>query len=173
MKKEEKGQLVKSLSKQISKYSNVYITDISDLDSVNTSKLRRLCFRRDVKLIVVKNTLLKKALAETGRDFTELFSVMKGPTSLMLAEVNNIPAKLIREFRGNSQKPILKGAFVEECFYIGDDQLDTLVNVKSKNELIGEIIGTLQSPLNNVISALKSGGEKLSGILETLSDRPE
>ena len=98
---------------------------------------------------------------------------MKGPTSLMLAEVNNIPAKLIREFRGNSQKPILKGAFVEECFYIGDDQLDTLVNVKSKNELIGEIIGTLQSPLNNVISALKSGGEKLSGILETLSDRPE
>jgi len=173
MKKEEKGQLVKSLSNQISKYSNIYLTDISDLDSVNTSRLRRLCFRREVKLIVVKNTLLKKALDETGKDFTELFSVMKGPTSLLLADVNNIPAKLIKEFRGNSQKPILKGAFVEECFYFGDDQLDTLVNVKSKNELIGEIIGMLQIPINNVISALQSSGEKLGGILETLSDKPE
>ena len=173
MKKEEKGQLVENLAKQISKFNNIYITDISDLDSVNTSKLRRLCFKREVKLIVVKNTLLKKALEETGKDFSELFPIMKGPTSLMLAEINNIPAKLIKEFRSSSPKPILKGAFVEESFYIGDNQLDSLVNIKSKNELIGEVINMLQTPVNNVISALQFGGDKLSGILKTLSDKVE
>ncbi len=173
MKKEEKGQLVESLAKQISKFNNIYITDISDLDSVNTSKLRRLCFRRDVKLIVVKNTLLKKALVVSGKDFSELFPIMKGHTSLMLAEINNIPAKLIKEFRSSSPKPILKGAYVEECFYIGDEQLEMLVNIKSKNELIGDIIGTLQTPINNVISALQCGGDKLSGILKKLSEKSE
>ncbi len=173
MKKEEKGQLVDSLAKQISNFNNIYLADISDLDSVNTSKLRRLCFKREVKLIVVKNTLLKRALEKTGKDFSELFPVLKGSTSLMLTEINNVPAKLIKEFRGNSLKPALKGAFVEECFYIGDDQLETLVNIKSKNELIGDIIGMLQTPINNVISSLQYGGNTLSGIVKTLSDKTE
>jgi large subunit ribosomal protein L10 len=173
MKKEEKNQLIESLAEQISASNYMYITDISDLNSVNTSKLRRLCFKRDVKLIVAKNTLLKRAMEKSGRDYTELFPVLKGSTSIMLADINNLPAKLIREFRATSPKPILKGAFVEESFYIGDNQLDMLINIKSKNELIGDIIGMLQSPVQNVMSALQSGGNNISGILKTLSERPE
>ena len=173
MKKEEKNQLIESLAEQISASNYMYITDISDLNSVNTSKLRRLCFKRDVKLIVAKNTLLKRAMEKSGRHYTELFPVLKGSTSIMLADINNLPAKLIREFRATSPKPILKGAFVEESFYIGDNQLDMLINIKSKNELIGDIIGMLQSPVQNVMSALQSGGNNISGILKTLSDRPE
>ena len=173
MRKEGKTQLIDSLAEQISSSSYLYITDISDLDSVNTSKLRRLCFKRNVKLIVAKNTLLKKAMSKTGIDYTELFPVLKGSTSIMLADINNLPAKLIKEFRASSPKPILKGAYVEEAFYIGDDQLDTLINIKSKNELIGDIISMLQSPVNNVISALQSGGNNISGILKTLSEKPE
>lgn len=173
MKKEQKSQLVDELAEQISQSSYLYITDISDLNSVDTSKLRRLCFRRNVKLIVAKNTLLKKALEKTGRDYSDLFPVLKGSTSIMLAEINNMPAKLIKEFRANSPKPILKGAYVEESFYIGDDQLDALINIKSKNELIGDIIGMLQSPVQNVLSALQSGGSNLSGILKTLSEKSE
>jgi large subunit ribosomal protein L10 len=173
MKKEQKSQLVDELAEQISQSNYLYITDISDLNSVDTSKLRRLCFRRNVKLIVAKNTLLKKAMEKTGRDYSELFPVLKGSTSIMLAEINNMPAKLIKEFRANSPKPILKGAYVEESFYIGDDQLDALINIKSKNELIGDIIGMLQSPVQNVLSALQSGGSNLSGILKTLSEKSE
>lgn len=171
MKKEQKSQLIDNLAEQISQSNYLYITDISDLNSVDTSKLRRLCFRRNIKLIVTKNTLLKKAMEKTGRDYSELYPVLKGSTSIMLAEINNMPAKLIKEFRANSPKPILKGAYVEESFYIGDDQLDALINIKSKNELIGEIIGILQSPVQNVLSALQSGGSNLSGILKTLSEK--
>ncbi|MCX6230604.1 MAG: 50S ribosomal protein L10 [Bacteroidetes bacterium] len=173
MKKEEKNQLIESLAEQISASNYMYITDISDLNSVDTSKLRRLCFKREIKLIVAKNTLLKRAMEKSGRDYTELFPVLKGSTSIMLADINNLPAKLIREFRATSPKPILKGAFVEESFYIGDNQLDMLINIKSKNELIGDIIGMLQSPVQNVMSALQSGGNNISGILKTLSERPE
>ena len=173
MKKEQKNQLIDSLAKQISASNYLYVTDISNLDSVNTSKLRRLCFKRDVQLIVAKNTLLLKAMEKSGRDYSELFPVLKGSTSIMLADINNLPAKLIREFRATSPKPILKGAFVEESFYIGDNQLDQLINIKSKNELIGDIIGILQSPMQNVMSALQSGGSNISGILKTLSERPE
>jgi large subunit ribosomal protein L10 len=173
MKKQEKNQLIDSLAEQISASNYIYITDISDLNSVDTSKLRRLCFKRDIKLIVAKNTLLKRAMEKSGRDYTELFPVLKGSTSVMLADINNLPAKLIREFRATSAKPILKGAFVEESFYIGDNQLDMLINIKSKNELIGDIIGMLQSPVQNVMSALQSGGSNISGILKTLSEKPE
>lgn len=173
MRKEGKNQLVEALAEQISSSNYLYVTDISDLNSVNTSKLRRLCFKKDVKLIVAKNTLLRKAMEKTGRDYSELFPVLKGSTSIMLADINNLPAKLIKEFRATSPKPLLKGAFVEESFYIGDDQLDTLINIKSKNELIGDIIGMLQSPMQNVISALQSGGNNISGILKTLSEKPE
>ena len=173
MKKEQKNQLIDSLAKQISASNYLYVTDISNLDSVNTSKLRRLCFKRDVQLIVAKNTLLLKAMEKSGRDYSELFPVLKGSTSIMLADINNLPAKLIKEFRATSPKPILKGAFVEESFYIGDNQLDQLINIKSKNELIGDIIGMLQSPVQNVMSALQSGGNNISGILKTLSEKPE
>jgi len=173
MKKEQKNQLIDSLAKQISASNYLYVSDISNLDSVNTSKLRRLCFKRDVQLIVAKNTLLLKAMEKSGRDYSELFPVLKGSTSIMLADINNLPAKLIKEFRATSPKPILKGAFVEESFYIGDNQLDQLINIKSKNELIGDIIGILQSPMQNVMSALQSGGSNISGILKTLSERPE
>lgn len=173
MRKEGKNQLVEALAEQISSSNYLYVTDISDLNSVNTSKLRRLCFKKEVKLIVAKNSLLRKAMEKTGRDYSELFPVLKGSTSIMLADINNLPAKLIKEFRATSPKPLLKGAFVEESFYIGDDQLDKLINIKSKNELIGDIIGMLQSPMQNVMSALQSGGNNISGILKTLSEKPE
>jgi large subunit ribosomal protein L10 len=173
MRKEGKSQLVETLAEQISSSNYLYITDISDLNSVNTSKLRRLCFKKEVKLIVAKNTLLRKAMEKSGRDYSELFPVLKGSTSIMLADINNLPAKLIKEFRATSPKPLLKGAFVEESFYIGDDQLDTLIHIKSKNELIGDVIGMLQSPMQNVMSALQSGGNNISGILKTLSEKPE
>jgi len=173
MKKQQKNQLIESLAQQISASNYLYVTDISNLNSVNTSKLRRLCFKREVQLIVAKNTLLIKAMEKSGRDYSELFPVLKGSTSIMLADVNSLPAKLIKEFRATSPKPILKGAFVEESFYIGDNQLDILINIKSKNELIGDIIGMLQSPVQNVMSALQSGGNNISGILKTLSERPE
>jgi large subunit ribosomal protein L10 len=173
MRKEGKNQLVNILAEQISSSNYLYVTDISDLNSVNTSKLRRLCFKREVKLIVAKNTLLRKAMEKSGRDYSELFPVLKGSTSIMIADINNLPAKLIKEFRGTSPKPILKGAYVEESFYIGDDQLDTLINIKSKNELIGDIIGMLNSPVFNVLSSLQSGANTLTGVLKTLSEKPE
>ncbi len=173
MRKEEKNQLIETLAEQISASNYLYITDISDLDSVNTSKLRRLCFKKEIQLIVAKNTLLKRAMEKSGRDYSELFPVLKGSTSIMLADINNLPAKLIKEFRATSPRPILKGAFVEESFYIGDNQLDILVDIKSKNELIGDVIGMLQSPVQNVLSALQSGGSDISGILKTLSEKSE
>lgn len=171
MRKEEKSQLIDSLTEQLQNYNNIYITDISDLNVEVTSRLRRLCFRKDVKLIVVKNTLLRKAMERSDKDFSGLYGSLAGATSIMLSEVNNGPAKLIKEFRRTSAKPILKGAYVEEMSFMGDENLDTLVNIKSKNELIADIILALQSPANNVISALQSGGHILSGVLKTLSER--
>jgi len=143
------------------------------LNSEKSADLRRLCFKKDVKLVVVKNTLLKKAMEKTDKDFESLYEVMKGNTSLMFAEAGNAPAKLIKEFRTDSEKPILKGAYIEDVVYLGDDQLEFLANIKSKNELIGDIIMLLQSPAKYVIGALQSGGQKISGILETLSERAE
>lgn len=171
MRKEEKNQLIDTLTEQLSKSNNVYITDISNLNVEVTSKLRRLCFRRDVKLIVVKNTLLRKAMERSGKDFSELYDVLNGSTSIMLSEVNNGPAKLIKEFRKTSDKPILKGAYVEEMAFVGDHNLDALVSIKSREELIADIVLALKSPAINVISALQSGGHKLSGVLKTLSER--
>ncbi|MDB9914050.1 50S ribosomal protein L10, partial [Flavobacteriaceae bacterium] len=132
---------------------------------------RRACYKAGVKLEVVKNTLLKKAMESSDKDFGELPEVLKGNTSIMLAETSNAPAKVIKAFRKKSDKPLLKGAFIEEAIYVGDDQLDTLVNIKSKDELIGDIIGLLQSPAKNVISALKSSGGTIAGIVKTLSER--
>lgn len=171
MTREEKSQVIKDISAQLADNSVLYLADISGLDAGATSNLRRACFKAGVKLAVVKNTLLEKAMESSDKDFGELKDVLKGNTSLMLSETGNAPAKVIKEFRKKSERPILKGAFIEEAIYIGDDQLDALVEIKSKEELIGEIIGLLQSPAKNVISALKSGGSTLSGIVKTLSER--
>ncbi|MBR5784903.1 MAG: 50S ribosomal protein L10 [Bacteroidales bacterium] len=173
MRKELKAQLIDSLYEQVSSYPHLYIADIGGLDSVQTSKLRRLAFRREVKLVVVKNTLLIKALERTGIDYSELYPVIKGETAIMLSNSNNAPAKLIKEFRATAPKPILKGAYVEEAFYVGDENLETLVNIKSKNELIADVVALLQSPIKNVVSALQSGGNTLSGVLKTLSEKSE
>ena len=173
MRKEEKNQLIDSLSEQLTNAKNVYLTDISNLDVATTYELRTLCFKRDIKLMVVKNTLLKLAMEKSDKDMEPLYEILKGPTSLMFSDTGNVPAKVIKEFRKKYDRPILKGAFVEESTYIGEDQLDVLFNIKSKNELIGDLIALLQSPAKNVIGALQSGGQTISGVLKTLSEKPE
>ena len=172
MKREDKNQLIETLTEQLQAAKYLYITDISDMNSENTSKLRRLCFKREVELIVVKNALLQKAMEKSGKDFGPLYDVLKGHTSIMIADQGNVPAKLIKEFRKASDKPKLKGAYVEEMAFVGDNQLDALIAIKTKNELIADVILALNSPARNVISALQSGGQKLSGVIKTLSERP-
>ncbi|PQB04818.1 50S ribosomal protein L10 [Aureitalea marina] len=171
MTREEKSKVIEQLTATLADNQNIYLADISGLDAGTTSNLRRACFKAGVSLSVVKNTLLAKAMESSDKDFGDLSTVLKGNTSLMIAEAGNAPAKVIKEFRKKSEKPLLKGAFIEEAIFIGDDQLETLVEIKSREELIGEIIGLLQSPAKNVISALKSGGGTLSGILKTLSEK--
>ena len=171
MTREDKSQVIQDLTARLADTGIIYLADISALDAVTTSNLRRACFKANVELAVVKNTLLSKAMEASDKDFGDLQNVLKGNTSMMIAEVANAPAKVIKEFRKKSDKPLLKGAFVEESVYVGDDQLDALVNIKSKEELIGDIISLLQSPAKNVVSALQSGGNKLSGILKTLADK--
>ncbi|MDZ7740587.1 MAG: 50S ribosomal protein L10 [Bacteroidota bacterium] len=173
MKREGKNQLIDVIAEDLKQSSYFYITDISSLDAVKTSKLRRLCFNKNVKLSVVKNTLLRKAMEKVDKDFDELLDILKGPTSIMYAEAGNIPAKLIKEFRKESDKPVLKGAYVEEVVYLGDDKLEMLSNIKSKNELIADVIALLQSPVKNVMGSLQSGSNTLTGILKTLSEKSE
>ena len=171
MTREEKSQVIEELTAQLAENANIYLADISGLNAGNTSDLRRACYKANVKLAVVKNTLLEKAMEASDRDFGDLPSTLKGNTSVMYSETGNAPAKVIKAFRKKSDKPLLKGAFIEEAVYIGDEQLDMLVEIKSREELIGDIIGLLQSPAKNVVSALKSSGGKLSGILKTLSQK--
>ena len=171
MTREEKSQVIKELTAQLADNSNIYLADISGLNASSTSDLRRACFKANVTLSVVKNTLLEKAMDASDKDFGDLSSVLKGNTSVMYSETGNAPAKVIKAFRKKSDKPLLKGAFIEEAIYLGDDQLDALVDIKSREELIGDIITLLQSPAKNVVSALQSGGGKLSGILKTLSEK--
>lgn len=173
MKKREKDQLIDTLAGELKQANYLYITDISDLTVEKSNKLRRLCFKRNVQLRVVKNTLLRKAMERSEKDFSELFGILKGASSVMFADSAKLPAQLIKEFRKTSPKPILKGAYILESVYIGDNMLETLLVLKSKNELIADIIFTLQSPAKNVISALQSGGQTLSGVLKTLSEKPE
>ena len=168
---EEKSKVIEALTAELAQSSNFYLTDLSGLDAVMTYNLRRACFKANVKLSVVKNTLLEKAMEASEKDFGELPSTLKGNTSVMYSETGNAPAKVIKAFRKKSEKPFLKGAYIEEAIYIGDDQLDLLVDIKSKEDLIGEIIGLLQSPAKNVVSALQSSGGKLSGIIKTLSQK--
>ena len=171
MKKEQKAQEIRNLTEELSSVKNLYLTDIAGLDAVQTTALRRACFKANIKLSVVKNTLLAKAMEASDKDFGNLHETLRGNTSLMFSELGNAPAKLIKDFRKKSDKPILKGAFVEEAIYIGDDQIEALESIKSKEELIGEVITILQSPAKNIISALQSSGSNISGILKTLSER--
>lgn len=172
MTREEKQNAIEELSKQLAESGIFYIADTSELDAKATSDLRRECFKKDIRVSVVKNSLLQKAMEKVeGKDLAELSDVLAGPTAVMFSEVGNAPAKVIQEFRKKHEKPILKGAFIEESIYIGDDQLQALVDIKSKEELIGEIVGLLQSPAKNVLSALQSGGNTIAGLVKTLSER--
>jgi len=172
MNKEEKVKVVEELKGQLSDYKSIYLTDIAGLDAVETSKLRRECFNSNVKLSVVKNTFLERAMSESTNDFGELKDLLKGNTTIMLSDVGNSPAKVIKKFRKSGDKPLLKGAFVDESIYIGDEHIEALFNLKSKEEVIGEIISILQSPAKNVISALKSSSGKIAGLVKTLSENP-
>lgn len=172
MTREEKNQLIEDLTAALESTATVYITDIAGLDAENTSNLRRACHKADIKMTVVKNALLKKAMERSTKDFGELSDVLKGNSSIMMAEAGNAPAKLIKEFRKKSPKPILKGAYVEEAIFIGDTQLDALTSLKSKNELIGDVILLLQSPIKNVLSGLQgSGGQTIAGLIKALEER--
>ena len=171
MTREEKNQQIAVLTEQIQESPVFYLADISELDAETTSKLRRECHKSNISLKVIKNTLLKQALDKVEGDYAVMTDILKGNTSIMFAEAANAPAKLIKEFRKKSDKPILKAAYIDKETYLGDDQLDMLAALKSKEELIGEIVTLLQSPAKNVISALSSGGSKLSGILKTLENK--
>lgn len=173
MKQEQKSLIIDAIAQDLANYPNVYVTDISGFTVDTVNQLRRMCFKRDIKLKVVKNTLLKRAMDQSEADYSEIYPVLEGNTAIMLSTVGNAPAKLIKEFRAKNKKPIVKAAFIESASYIGDDQLENLCNIKSREELIGDIVGLLQSPAKNVISALQSGGGKLAGIVKTLSERAE
>ena len=171
MTREEKSRVIEDLTAQLAGTNVVYLADISGLNAETTSNLRRACFKAGIQLAVVKNTLLGKAMEASDNDYGDLATVLAGNTSILIAENGNAPAKIIKEFRKKSDKPLLKGAFIHHAVFIGDNQLDALIALKSKEEVIGEIIGLLQSPAKNVISALKSSGGKLAGIVKTLSER--
>lgn len=173
MRKEEKSQVIEAISANIKESPNFYITDISGLNAEATTKLRRECFTQGIKLTVVKNTLFRYAIKSFNNEEMEtLVSTLEGNTAIMYCEVPNAPAKLIKKFQKDGfEKPAFKGAYVQECAFVGADKLDVLANIKSKEELLGEIISILQSPARNVISALESAGGKLAGIVKTLSEK--
>ena len=172
MKKEDKSLIIEKIGNALGQYSCVYLVQTQGLNAEKTSALRRACFKDDIKMLCVKNTLLKHALEESEIDYSGLYDLLHGETTLLLSNVGNAPAKLIKKFRQkNDTLPMLKGAFVEETVYVGEESLDTLSNIKSKNELIADVVALLQSPAKNVISALQSGANKLHGILETLSNK--
>lgn len=172
MKKEDKAIIISMIGDTLQKYSCVYLTQTGGLNAEKTSALRRACFKQDIKMLCVKNTLLKKALEASETDYSELYDLLHGDTTLLLSNVGNAPAKLIKSFRQKDDKlPLLKGAYVEETVYVGEESLETLSNIKSKNELIADVVALLQSPAKNVVSALQSGANKLHGILETLSNK--
>ena len=173
MKREDKDNIISNLTESINHSKHFYLTDTSELNAESTSQLRRKCFEQDIRLLVVKNTLLRKALEKCSENFEELYGVLKNSTSIMFSERGNVPAKLIKEFRKTLDKPLLKAAYVEESFYIGDDQLDTLARIKTKEEVIGDVILLLQSPAQNLLSALQSGKQKLAGIVKTLTEKEQ
>lgn len=171
MKRSEKLEIIDNLTKQINSYNHFYLADTADLNAEHTSSLRRLCFTKEVKLVVVKNTLLRKALENSEKNVDELYDSLKGHTSVMFSDVGNVPARLIKEFTKRHKKPVLKAAYVEESVYVGENQLDALTSIKSKEELLGDLVALLQSPMKTVIGQLQSGGNKIHGLLQTLSEK--
>jgi len=171
MNKEEKHELVLALTEQMKEYGNFYITDTSDLTVAKINHIRRQCFESDITMQVAKNSLIKKAMEGVGGDFSSVHDVLKGSSSILFSKSSTAPAKLIKQLRKKGEKPILKAAYIDSAIFIGDNQLDTLINLKSKEQLIGEIIGLLQSPAKNVISGLQSGGNILAGVVKTLQER--
>lgn len=172
MTREEKNKEIEVLKEQLENSSIVYITDIAGLDATQTSNLRRMCHKSGISLKVVKNTLLRKAMEGSSKQFDDLYPTLKGNTSIMIAEVANAPAKMIKDLRKKKQeKPMLKGAFIEEAIFIGDEQLEPLSNLKSKDELVADVIALLQSPAKNVISGLEGAGGKLAGLMKALEER--
>jgi large subunit ribosomal protein L10 len=174
MKKEDKSVIIDQLSETIKQYEHFYLTNAETLNAEKTNSLRRACFKKNIKLIVVKNTLFKRALESLDTDYSTLYGSLAGNTAIMFSDVANAPARLISDFTKGTKgegKPWLKAAYVQECFYVGAENLETLVNVKSKEELVGDLIALLQSPAKNIISALLSGGQTIHGILKTLEER--
>ncbi|PJJ84039.1 50S ribosomal protein L10 [Mucilaginibacter auburnensis] len=171
MTKEEKYDLVLALTETMKEYGNFYITDTSDLTVAKVNDIRRKCFDADIKMQVTKNSLIKKAMEAAGGDFGDIYDVLKGSSSILFSKSATAPAKLIKQLRKAGDKPVLKAAYIDSSVFIGDNQLDTLIKLKSKEQLIGEIIGLLQSPAKNVVSALQSGGNTLAGLVKTLQER--
>ena len=171
MTKEEKYDLVLALTEQMKEYGNFYITDTSNLTVAKVNDIRRKCFDADIKMQVTKNSLIKKAMEAAGGDFSPIYDVLKGSSSILFSKSATAPAKLIKQLRKTGDKPVLKAAYIDSAVFIGDNQLDTLTKLKSKEQLIGEVIGLLQSPAKNVISALQSGGNTLAGLVKTLQER--
>lgn len=172
MRKEDKSTIIEQLAATVKEYGHFYLIDTTAMDAAATSALRRECFKSDIKLMVVKNALLHKALESLEEDYSPIYGCLKGTTAVMFSDVANAPAKLIKD-KSKNGIPGLKAAYAEESFYVGADQLDALVSIKSKNEVIADVIALLQSPAKNVISALQSGGNTLHGVLKTLGERPE
>src|SRR5580704_7103950 len=171
MNKEEKHELVASLAEQMKEYGNFYITDTANLTVAKVNHIRRQCFESDITMLVAKNSLIKKAMETVGGDFTPMYDVLKGSSSILFSKSGTAPAKLIKQLRKKSDKPILKAAYIDASIFVGDNQLDTLINLKSKEQLVGEIIGLLQSPEKNVISEMQTGGNILAGVIKTLKER--
>ena len=175
MKKEDKSAIIDQLTTTLKEYGNFYLADIEALNAAKTSSLRRACFKKDVKMVVVKNTLFKKALESIDTDFSPMYEKLVGNTVVLFSSVVNAPARLIKDFtkdvKGGDGKPQLKAAYVQESFYIGAENLDALASLKSREEMIGDVVGLLQSPAKNLISALGSGGQAIQGILKTLEER--
>jgi len=171
MKSSEKQITINNLQEQIDSYSHFYLTDISGLNAENTGNLRRLCFNQNVKLVVVKNTLLRKALENSSKNVEEIYDALKGNTTVMFSENANVPAKLIKDFSKKHKKPVLKAAYVQESVYMGENQLEALIAVKSKKELIADVVALLQSPMKTVLGQLQSGGNIIHGVLKTLGEK--
>ena len=172
MTRTEKDQLIDELMQMLAEKNVVYLTDASGLDSESTTSLRRECYKKDIRVRVVKNTLLRKAMERIeDRDYSELYDVLKGQTALLVGDVGNAPARVLKEFRKNHDMPVLKGAYVEEATYLGDNNLEALTAIKSKEEVIADVIALLQSPAKNVIGALNSGGNTISGLVKALQER--